>query len=261
MKKIIAIIALSIVAFVMFKPSSKDMSNVLRVGTEGGYMPWNGKNSSGKFIGFEIDLANTICERTAMTCEFVEQDWDGMIPALLNNKFDVIMAGMTITDKRRETIDFSRGYADTGIAFASIGINNIQSLDQLKLSLKGKKIGVQSGAIAAQFSKKVFTESTIRTYGTQDELNIDLLAGRIDAGTNDTSVWYDLQKKEKSVNIVSNILTGKNDPMLGEGAGIGIVKGREDLLAKLDKALNEMRIDGTLSALAQKWFGFDASLR
>ena len=260
MKKILAIVVLAVIAFVAFNKSGTT-NNVLRVGTEGGYMPWNGTDASGEVIGFEIDLAKELCKRTNMSCEFVKQDWDGIIPALLNNKYDVIMAGMTVTEKRRETIDFSKGYADTGVAFASTKIKSVKSIADLKSLMQGKKIGVQTGTIAAQYVTKTFTESNVRSYGTQDELNIDLLSGRVEIAANDTSVWEELKSKESNVEVVSPILTGKDDPIFGEGIGIGIAKGRTDLLSKLNKALDTMRADGSLAKLATKWFGFDASLR
>ena len=101
----------------------------------------------------------------------------------------------------------------------------------------------------------------IRSYGTQEELNIDLLNGRIDAGMNDTSVWTALQKGNEDIKIVSPILTSKDDPLFGEGIGIGVKKGRTELLSELNRVLDEMSADGSLSDLATKWFGYDASLR
>ena len=261
MKKILAIIIISVIAFFVYNKSKENTTNVLRVGTEAAYLPWNGLNASNEVIGFEIDLAKALCVRIDMTCEIIAQDWDGIIPSLQNNKYDIIMAGMTVTSKRLETIDFSRGYADTGVAFASTVMKEVQSIPDLQKSLEGKKIGVQTGTIAAQYVQETFELSDVRSYNTQDELNIDLLSGRIHAAANDTSAWYDLQKSESSVAIISPVLTGKDNAVFGEGIGIGIKKGREALLAKLNKALDDMREDGSLSKLATQWFGFDASIR
>ncbi|MGB1360983.1 MAG: transporter substrate-binding domain-containing protein [Alphaproteobacteria bacterium] len=259
MKKFLIIAIVAIVAIIAF--NSKQSNNTLRVGTEGAYMPWNGVDANGEVIGFEVELANEVCKRINRTCEFVKQDWDGIIPALLNNKYDVIMAGMTITDERRKKIDFSRGYADTGVAVASIKMKKANTLADLKRNLKGKKLGVQTGTISAQWAEKNLKGTKIRTYGTQEELNIDLLNGRVDAGMNDTSAWPDLQKKASNVKIVSPILTGQDDAHFGEGIGVGIKKDNQELLAEINKALDSMRADGSLSELATKWFGFDASLR
>ena len=148
-------------------------------------------------IGFEIDLAKALCTRLEMTCDFVVQDWAGIIPALQNNKYDVIMAGMTVTSKRREVIDFSRGYADTGVAFASTITKKTQSIADLKKSLKGKKNWCSNWVrLQHNMYKKHLIHQIVRAYSTQDELNIDLLSGRIHAAANDTSAWYDLQKTD-----------------------------------------------------------------
>ncbi len=84
----------------------------IRIGTEGAYPPWNSKDESGKLIGFEVELAYTLCRYIGQQCTIVEQDWDGMIPALIMRKFDAIMAGMSITAERQKAISFSQGYAD-----------------------------------------------------------------------------------------------------------------------------------------------------
>src|ERR671921_493793 len=86
--------------------------STVRIATEGAYVPWNFTGPGGKLEGFEIDLANDLCGRMKVKCEIVAQDWDGIIPALQAKKYDAIMAGMSITDKRLEVIDFSRAYAN-----------------------------------------------------------------------------------------------------------------------------------------------------
>ena len=90
----------------------------IKIGTEGAYPPWNSKDASGNLIGFEVELANALCEIMKHNCTIVEQDWDGMIPALTSKKFDAIMAGMSITEERMKTINFSQGYADEVASFA-----------------------------------------------------------------------------------------------------------------------------------------------
>ena len=92
--------------------STSVLADKIKIGTEGAYPPWNAKDESGKLIGFEIELANFLCMYMKHECTIVEQDWDGMIPALVMRKFDAIMAGMSITDERMKTINFSQGYAD-----------------------------------------------------------------------------------------------------------------------------------------------------
>ena len=104
----------------------------IRIGTEGAYPPWNSKDASGNLIGFEVDLAKELCAIMKHECTIVEQDWDGMIPALVMRKFDAIMAGMSITDERMKTINFSQGYADE---VASLAVMKGSSLEGMDLSL------------------------------------------------------------------------------------------------------------------------------
>ena len=96
------------------------IADQIKIGTEGAYPPWNSKDASGNLIGFEVELANELCKIMKHECTIVEQDWDGMIPALLMRKFDAIMAGMSITAERQKTITFSQGYADEVASLAVI---------------------------------------------------------------------------------------------------------------------------------------------
>ena len=243
--------------------ASEEKEKKLIIGSEGAYMPWNGLDASGNLIGFEIDLANEICKKINRKCEFIKQDWDGIIPALLNRKYDVIMAGMTITDERRKKIDFSNPYADTGTAIASINMEKINSLNDVKDALKDKTIGVQTGTISAQFIQKEYGDTEIanvRVFNTQEEMNLDLIAGRIDAAMNDTSVWIELQKEKPEVKVISPIFNGQFSSVFGEGIGVGILKDRTELLNEINQAIKDLKAQGITGQLSQKWFGFDASL-
>ena len=124
MKNIFKLFLSSIAALmIMF---SNAQSDSIRIGTEGAYPPWNSKDASGNLIGFEVELAKELCAIMKHDCTIVEQDWDGMIPGLIMRKFDAIMAGMSITDERLKTINFSRGYADE---VASLGVMKGSSLE------------------------------------------------------------------------------------------------------------------------------------
>ena len=136
------------------------------IGTEGAYPPWNSKDAAGNLIGFEVELANELCKIMKHNCTIVEQDWDGMIPALVSRKFDAIMAGMSITNERKKTINFSQGYADevaslavmkgskneglktlSAINLTDINADEQATLDTLTKAFKGKTIGVQTATI------------------------------------------------------------------------------------------------------------------
>ena len=134
------IISLSVLFFLSFETAYSDS---IKIGTEGAYPPWNAKDSAGNLIGFEIDLAKELCTIAKHECTIVEQDWDGMIPALVMRKFDIIMAGMSITEERLKAIDFSQGYADEVASFAVMkgsSLENIQTPESLSLTKKSAKV-------------------------------------------------------------------------------------------------------------------------
>ena len=261
-------------------------SDKVRIGTEGAYPPWNAKDSSGNLIGFEVDLAKELCAILKHECTIVEQDWDGMIPALLMRKFDLIMAGMSITEERLKTINFSQGYADEVASLAvmkgsslenlqtveSLSLSNKNSakktLDQLTKALAGKTIGVQTGTIHQNFLESGDVGNvTVRKYKTQDEVNLDLAAGRIDAALAAAVAFTDYAaKSKKPVVLVGPTFSGG---AFGNGVGIGIRKGDSSstvgkrdakLLKDFNRAINTARKNGIISELAIKHFGFDASM-
>ena len=250
----------------------------IRIGTEGAYPPWNSKDSSGKLIGFEVELAYTLCRYIGQQCEIVEQDWDGMIPALIMRKFDAIMAGMSITAERQKAINFSQGYADEVASLAvmkgsalegmqtSEGINLNKKSGGVKKDLKtitsalsGKTVCVQTATIHQNFLESgEVGKVNVRTYKTQDEVNLDLAAGRCDVALAAAVAFTDYAKKSgKSVVLVGPTFSGG---AFGNGVGVGIRKDDTELLKAFNKAINKARKNGDISRIATKWFGFDASM-
>jgi len=258
----------------------------IRIGTEGAYPPWNSKDASGKLIGFEVELAWSLCRYMGKQCEIVEQDWDGMIPALLMRKFDAIMAGMSITAERQKTITFSQGYADevaqlavmkgsslegmdtpSGINLSLGGSDVNKALKTLTGALAGKTVCVQTATIHQNFLDSGDVGAVnVRTYKTQDEVNLDLASGRCDAALAAAVAFTDYAEKSgKSVVLVGPTFSGG---AFGNGVGVGIRQGGDDTIGKRDaellkafnKAIDEARKDGVISKLAIKHFGFDASM-
>ena len=262
-------------------------SDKIKIGTEGAYPPWNSKDASGNLIGFEVDLAKELCAIMKHECTIVEQDWDGMIPALLMRKFDAIMAGMSITDERLKTINFSQGYADEVASLAVMKGSDLASLqtvkaislskksgevkktlEQLTKALAGKTIGVQTGTIHQNFLESGDVGSvTVRKYKTQDEVNLDLASGRIDAALAAAVAFTDYAAKSgKPVVLVGPTFSGG---AFGNGVGVGIRKGDNSssvgkrdakILRDFNNAINTARKKGIISKLAIKHFGFDASM-
>ena len=250
----------------------------IKIGTEGAYPPWNSKDAAGNLIGFEVELANELCKIMKHDCIIVEQDWDGMIPALVSRKFDAIMAGMSITDERKKTINFSQGYADevaslavmagskneglktlSAINLTDISAEEQETLDVLVKAFKGKTIGVQTATIHQNFlDSGMMGKIKVRTYKTQDEVNLDLAAGRIDAALAAAVAFTDYAEKSgKNVVLTGPTFAGG---AFGNGVGVGIRKGDSELINDFNAAIDKARDDGIISRLAIKHFGFDASM-
>ena len=250
----------------------------IRIGTEGAYPPWNSKDASGKLIGFEVELAWTLCRYIGQQCEIVEQDWDGMIPALIMRKFDAIMAGMSITDERKKAINFSQGYADEVASLAvmkgsnlegmqtSEGINLTNKSGAVKKDLKtitgalaGKTVCVQTATIHQNFLESGDVgKVNVRTYKTQDEVNLDLASGRCDVALAAAVAFTDYaEKSKKPVVLVGPTFSGG---AFDNGVGVGIRKDDTELLKAFNSAINKARKNGDISRIATKWFGFDASM-
>ena len=136
---------------------SSSNADKIRIGTEGAYPPWNSKDASGKLIGFEVELAWQLCRYIGQQCEIVEQDWDGMIPALTSKKFDAIMAGMSITEERMKTINFSQGYADEVASLAVMkgsDLEGIDTPDAVNLNLGGSAVNKAMKTLTSALSGK-----------------------------------------------------------------------------------------------------------
>ena len=218
----------------------------VRIATEGAYAPWNFLDDAGKPAGFEIDLGNALCETAGITCEFVINDWDSIIPNLLAGNYDVIMAGMSITDERRATIDFTTNYfpPDPSKFAAAAG----EELDIAALS--GKRVGVQGGTIQATYAEQnLAANNTVVSFTTADQAMADLAAGNLDTILAD-GAYLD------PVVAASNgalVFVG-DDIMIGDGIGAGIRKDETALKTKLDDALAALKKDGTVDTLIAKWF-------
>jgi octopine/nopaline transport system substrate-binding protein len=255
----------------------KDWANI-KIATEGAYKPWNFTDASGKLIGFEVDLAEDLCKRMKAKCEIVAQAFDGVIPALNAGKFDAIMAGMNITDKRKEAIAFTTPYGRTPSTFAVLKSNALaklpddgkvyslmpdglaaaeKSINDIKPLLKGKVIGVQTSTAQANFLEKYFKDVIdIRQYKTTEQHDLDLAAGRVDGVFASISYLKGVVEEPKNKDMMLSGPRYGGGP-LGFGVAVGLRKGDPELLAKFDAAVNAAVADGTVKTLSTKWFGFD----
>lgn len=228
--------------------------DTIRFATEGAYPPFNERAADGSLIGFEIDLGQALCEKIKRKCEFLAQDWDGMIPGLLANKYDGIFASMAITEERKKKIDFTNKYYQTGGAFVARKETAINTSDK---KLGGKVIGTIPGTTQC-YLEKAFPDATIKVYETADSLYLDLISGRVDAALSDAiAADFGLLKTErgKDMAFASEIYTDRE--CFGEGVGIGMRKEDTELREQFNKAIADVRADGTYDAIAKKYFEYD----
>lgn len=230
----------------------------LKIGVAGEpYPPFTVKGPDGKWSGFEIDLVNAICKRIQAKCTVVETAWDGIIPALTTKKIDVIFNSMSITPEREKTIAFSVPYYYTPAVF--VGAKSLKLASINPSDMKGKTIGVQTSTPSADYLKKVYAKSAkIRIYNTQDEVNADLAAGRIDLQLVDETGIYDFLKTPEGSKMEKKGTVPK-DPIFGPGIGAGLRKEDADLKKKFDEALKAINSSGEFKTIQSKYFDFDLS--
>ena len=227
----------------------------VKIGTEGAYPPFNSIDAEGKLVGFDIDIANALCAAANFECEFVIQDWDGIIPGLIAKKYDAIIASMSITEQRKEVVDFTEKYYNTPAKFIA---PKGSGFDISPEGLAGKAVGVQRATIHENFLRGEFPEVEIRAYATQDEANADLVSGRVDLVMADSVALLEGFLKTEAGQDFEFVGPDYSDPKYhGEGAGIAIRKGEDDLRAAFNEAIDQIRSDGTYQAIAEKYFEFD----
>ncbi len=230
-------------------------SNTLRVGVEGAYPPFSEIGTDGKLKGFDIDIANAVCERLKQSCTLVQAEFDALIPALRAKKFDAIVASMSITPERKKSVDFSDKYYQTP---ARMVARADAKLDVSAAGLKGKKIGVQRTTIHDRFATTTFKQSEIVRYAKQDEVFLDMASGRVDATLVDAvaaDVGFLKTPAGKGYAFIGPVYT---DPaFFGEGAGIAVRLGDKALRDKINAALAAMLADGSYKKMAAKYFDFD----
>ena len=226
----------------------------IRFGMDASYAPFESVNQQGQIVGFEVDYANAICAKIKVTCTFQNQDWDGVIPALLSNKFDVIFSSMNVTEARKQKVIFSDVYYATPPVF--VGQADSKA-DTSPAALKGKTIGTQSSTIHAAYLEKYYKDSDIKLYPTQDEPNLDIASGRLDYVVGDILVEQEFIEKKGNgcCKVLSEI---KRDPAIhGPGVGAAFRPEDTDLRDQFNKAIAELDADGTFKTLEAKYFKSD----
>ena len=227
----------------------------LRVGVEGAYPPFSWKESDGTLKGFDIEIAEAICAEMNRKCVLIEQDWDGMIPALLAKKFDTIIASMSITEERKKRVDFSDKYYNTPAKFVA---KKGAGLEISKSGLKGKRIGLQRGTTHQCFMEKMYPEAELVLYGTQDEVFQDLAIGRIDAQFSDSIAANDgFLKTDAGKDFEFTGGDQHDEACHGPGAGMTVRKQDKELRMELNAAIKAIREKGIYQKINAKYFDFD----
>ncbi|MEO0391786.1 MAG: ABC transporter substrate-binding protein [Pseudomonadota bacterium] len=260
MKKLLTLAAAALVAVTMTgEAMARDK---IVIATEGAYPPFNMTDTAGNLIGFDVEIANALCAYMKVECEIVAQDWDGIIPALLANKYDAIVASMSITEERKKRVAFSDKYYQTPARFVvADGALGDFDVDGMADAMDGKVVGVQSSTIHANFLEDNLADQVeIRYYDTQEQANLDLAAGRVDALLADSIVLDESLLKTpegQGYGFVGPALDGKTWAGFGEGVGIAVRKEDQDLVEMFNKAIQGIRENGDYLNIQQKYFDFD----
>jgi arginine/ornithine transport system substrate-binding protein len=255
MKKVLLILLITLAGIAVSTTWASDFKKV-RIGTEGAYPPFNFIDPSGKLQGFDIDIANALCEAGGVQCEFVIQDWDGMIPGLMAKKYDAIIASMSITEERKQRVNFTDKYYQTPARFVAKKGADIQIS---KEGLADKTVGVQRATVSENFIRDNFGKNVnIKSYATQDEANMDLVSKRLDLVFADAVVLMEgflNTDAGKDYEFVGPGYTNKE--WFGDGIGIAVRKGEDDLLKMFNDAIEKIREDSTYKKINDKYFDFD----
>lgn len=246
----------SLIALAMAVVAGSALAADLRVGLNPAYEPFEYKSPTGEVIGFDVDIAKALCEQLQRKCVFVESEWDSIIPALQAKKFDVVISSMSITPERARVVDFTKRYYKTPSA---IVVKKSVKYDG-PASLKGMKIGVLKASTQEKWALGELKPAgvTVVPYQSQDQVYLDLQAGRLD-GTVADKVEVNggfLRKPEgKDYGYVGH---DQYEPKYyGEGIGIAMRKGQADLKKQLNDAIDAIRKNGTYDKIAKKYFDFD----
>ncbi|MGB0944323.1 MAG: transporter substrate-binding domain-containing protein [Marinomonas sp.] len=252
LKASIALISASVIGF--FSTTLAAQTIKVGIATEP-YPPFSVPDASGNYSGWEIDIAKAICAQAKLDCEIVATAWDGIIPALLAKKVDVVAASLSITSDRKRVIDFSDKYYQSGASV--IGSKNA-NFSSTPAELDNKIIGLQAASIHVKFAKKYYPNATIKEYQSQDEANQDLYSGRIDATQADALTLESFLNSEQGKNCCDLKGMAVNDEsLLGEGIGFGLRKGNPELKEQLNNAIDAIRKNGTYEQISQAYFSFN----
>lgn len=245
------------VALSLFACGAQAQPKEIRFGVDPTFPPFEYKTQTGELAGFDIDLGNAICHELQTKCRWVENSFDGLIPALKAKKFDGILSSLSITEERGKSINFSDKLFNTP-AFLIADKNS--GLKPTAESLQGKRIGVQQGSVFETYANKFWAPkgAQVIPYPSADAVYADLVLGRLDATLDDATVVTESLLSKPQGQKFGLIQPRVNDrEIFGPGTGIGLRKEDSELQASLNRAIAKIRSDGTYNTLAAKYFKYD----
>lgn len=258
MKKLTSmILALALVFSALAGCSSKsaeEKENTLVIGIDDQFAPLGFRDEKNEIVGFDIDYAKAAAEKMGMTAKFQVIDWSTKESELSSGRIDLIWNGYTITDERKEKVLFTKPYLENAQVVVTLAKTDITKLNQLA----GKKVGLQARSSAAEALDKSPIKAEVKSVSEYKDNVLalsDLKSGRVDAVVIDEVVIdYYMSKEEGTFKLL-------DESLAPEQYGIGAKKGNEELLEKLQKALDELNADGTAAKISEKWFGEDKVLK
>ncbi|WP_345828177.1 ABC transporter substrate-binding protein [Erwinia sp. HDF1-3R] len=232
----------------------------VRFAVDPSYPPFESKTPQGKLVGFDIDLGNALCEQMQAKCVWVENQFDGMIPALKARKFDGILSDMGITEERMKQIDFSVPLYDTHVQLIA---RKGSGLLPTAGSLKGKTVGVEQGTIQERYARAKWQPYGVNVvpYGDQAQVESDLVSGRLDAVFTDAAqaaIGFLKRPQGQDFALAGPVV---EDPLIGPGTAIGLRKGDTELKTAIDNAYAEIRKNGTFDTIQKRYFATDISVK
>lgn len=243
MKKILLAVALTGFAFNV-------MAKDITFGLEATYAPYESYDANNNLVGFDIDIANKICDELQYTCKFTNQSFDSLIPSLKTRRIDAAISGLDMTPERSEQVDFTQSYYDNAAQFIAMKgtIDSFDSIDQLN----HKRVGIQNGTTLQKYLIDKFPLIDVVSYDSYQYAVLDLKANRIDAIFIDNAAANEWIKKEPEIVKIGNKVM---DPdYIGLGLGIAVRKGNSQLLDQFNKVLTQMKNDGSYDQIYKKWF-------
>lgn len=222
-------------------------AETLKFGLNAGYPPFESKNDQNEIIGFDVDLAKSICNDLKVTCEFIDQSFDSLIPNLKFKRFDAIISSMDITDERKKIVSFSAPYYQNGALFIAQK-GKFTTID----SLKGKNIGVLNGSTHQKYMSNVFKDAHIKAYPQYAAAIVDLSNGRIDAVFGDDTTALEYLKNDAKLEMVEKVVD--DQVYFGTGLGIAVRLDDQATLDKINKSLSNIKASGEYQKIYETWF-------